>query len=156
MANKTIGGLTTSSTPPVPGTTLIEVENQTGPATEKCSKDAFLSPESPIAPTLLNSWVNLGSTFAVAGYWKDANGRVHLAGVVKNGGVTSVIFTLPVGYRPADGKDHIFACQASKSPGAIADHVTGEVYVNSNGDVAPNFAATYNYYLSLDGISFQA
>ncbi len=54
-----------------------------------------------IAPTLTNSWANLGSGFANAGYLKDPMGFVHLRGEV-NGGINgSIIFTLPAGYRPA-------------------------------------------------------
>jgi len=52
-----------------------------------------------IAPTLLGSWVNVGAGTNPAGYWKDAYGVVHLQGFVQSG--TGVIFTLPVGYRPA-------------------------------------------------------
>lgn len=59
-----------------------------------------------IAPTLLNSWVDFGGTFAQASYYKDQFARVHLKGVVKNG-TADTIFTLPVGYRPAER--HVFA-----------------------------------------------
>lgn len=52
-----------------------------------------------IAPTLLNSWVNVGGTAQVAQYRKVGN-RVYLRGVVQNG-TSSPIFILPAGYRPA-------------------------------------------------------
>jgi hypothetical protein len=51
----------------------------------------------------LNGWVNVGGTYPLAGYWKDAEGWVHLRGMVSSGTVGtsgSTMFTLPVGYRP--------------------------------------------------------
>jgi hypothetical protein len=54
-----------------------------------------------LTPTLVNSWVDFGSTFAVVGYRKLANGDVELRGAVKTGSSgTATITTLPEGYRP--------------------------------------------------------
>lgn len=59
-----------------------------------------------VAPTLLNSWANFGSTFMVAGYRRSPQNLVTVRGLVKHEGSltiggTSVIFTLPEGFRPS-------------------------------------------------------
>jgi hypothetical protein len=62
-----------------------------------------INTEALIAPTLQNSWENFGSGYVNAGYYKNAFGEVTVFATLKNG-VTAdgtVIFTLPVGYRPA-------------------------------------------------------
>jgi hypothetical protein len=51
------------------------------------------------APSLVNDWTDTGGGNAVAGYWKDALGIVHIQGMI-TGGSTSTAFTLPSGYRP--------------------------------------------------------
>jgi hypothetical protein len=101
------------------------------------------------APTLLNSWVNYGSTLATAEYYKDSIGRVHLKGTVKNGVTTSgtTMFTLPAGYRP--NALLIFTTIGGSS------HVLSRVDVDSAGNVMFNRGGD-NAYLSLDGISFRA
>lgn len=54
-----------------------------------------------VAPTLLGSWTNLGGVgIATAGYLKDPLGFVHFKGLVVGGANGSVVFTLPVGFRP--------------------------------------------------------
>jgi hypothetical protein len=55
------------------------------------------------AATLENSWVNFGSGYTEAAYYKDAYGFVHLHGTIKNGTTTdgTTILTLPAGFRPA-------------------------------------------------------
>lgn len=57
-----------------------------------------------LAPTLLNSWVNYGSGYAPAGYYKDLSGMVHVEGMIKDGTTTSGtnLFNLPAGFRPAE------------------------------------------------------
>lgn len=50
------------------------------------------------APTLLNSWVNFGGSFATVAYYRDAVGIVHLKGRMKTGTVGTIAFTLPAGY----------------------------------------------------------
>lgn len=55
-----------------------------------------------IAPTLLNSWTNLGGAYEPAGYYKDDMGIVHVRGIVTGGTTTlgTPILTFPAGYRP--------------------------------------------------------
>lgn len=61
----------------------------------------YSNPGGWVAPTLLNSWVNYGSSNVDAAYRK-VNDQVQIRGVVKNGVTTSgtSILTLPAGYRP--------------------------------------------------------
>lgn len=81
------------------------------------------------APTLLNSWVNYGSTYATAGYMKDSLGFVHLKGAIKSGTTTAgtVIFTLPAGYRPA--QDNYYPGVSTTAGSA------GSFQIKSSGDV---------------------
>lgn len=96
-----------------------------------------------IAPTLLNSWVNVGGSEMTAGYWKDADGIVHLQGSIRSGTITSAAFTLPAGYRPSAEIDF-----AVSSYGAF-----GEVSILANGNVIPQVGSNINF--GLDGISFR-
>lgn len=92
-----------------------------------------------------NSWVNYGSGYTDAQYFKDQFGVVHLRGLVKSGTVGTVpIFTLPVGYRP--GKHHLIpACSNSSY---------GQVNIETNGEVWAQVGS--NIWFSLDGVSFRA
>jgi hypothetical protein len=53
----------------------------------------------------------IGSILNLVGFWKDREGVVHLQGIAEGGkpgtGIAS-IFTLPPGFRPADGKLLLF------------------------------------------------
>jgi len=70
---------------------------------------AAIIPVSPAitawtAPTLMNSWSNLGSGYRTAGFRKVGD-QVYLRGLVTHAGAIapiaeSTIFTLPVGFRP--------------------------------------------------------
>ena len=96
-----------------------------------------------IAPTLLNTWANVGAGFATAGYYKDACGIVHLRGLV-TGGTASTIVTLPAGYRPALIEDY---AQSQNS-------LFSQMRVHSNGDVQQiTAAARTNQFI---GYSFRA
>lgn len=99
---------------------------------------------------LVNAWVDFGATFAEGGYRRDANGRVHLRGVIKSGTTASgtVLFTLPEGFRPAARETFN---PLNISAGALAHsrvdvHANGEVTIVNGG----------NDVLSLNGISFDA
>lgn len=103
--------------------------------------------ESIIAPTLQNSWTNYGAAYQGAGYWKDKCGVVHLCGLIKGGTTTAetVIFTLPVGYRPAVS-EKFFA--VSMNAICIIDvYGTGNVAIKTGADAS---------WLSLSGISFKS
>jgi hypothetical protein len=55
------------------------------------------------APSLLNSCVNYGGEYDVAGYLKDTMGFVHIKGLIKSGtgDAGTTVFVLPAGCRPA-------------------------------------------------------
>lgn len=94
-------------------------------------------------PAFQNSWVNFGSGFADAAFYKDPDGWVHLRGLVKNGTNQATIFTLPVGYRPAN----IFDSHQ------LAQNAAGQLQITTDGQVRLyNFSN--NQYAGLDGISF--
>jgi len=78
-------------------------------------------------PTLLNSWVNVGTgTNPPAGYRKEGD-WIYLRGLVKDGAtLTSVILQLPVGYRPA------FNARFTVPSGSAS----AQAYVTPAGDVA--------------------
>ena len=105
----------------------------------------FITRETIIAPTLLNSWINYGGARRVAGYWKDKEGMVHLEGVIKSGTTTSptILFTLPTGYRPSNREKF-----ATVSNGAFAS-----LFVDSDGNVYYESGSNVEY--SLCGISFR-
>ena len=98
-----------------------------------------------VAPTLLNNWANYGYGFNPAGYMKDANGFVHLRGLLSSGTVTQNMFVLPTGFRPANR--HLFVC-------ATDPNVSCRVDVKTDGSVVDINAS--NVFLSLDNIVFKA
>jgi phage minor structural protein len=98
-----------------------------------------------IAPTLLNGWVNYGSGYETAGYYKDALGFIHLKGVIKSGTMGAAAFTLPAGYRPSYKK--MFIVPTAGGAGRVDIDTSGNVIVVSYGSAT-------NGYVSLDGIEF--
>jgi hypothetical protein len=104
--------------------------------------------EAYIAPTLLNNWVNydVPNGYAAAGYYKDKENRVQLRGLIKDGDIaaSTVLFLLPVGYRPASIQ--IYAVVNGNSFGRVDVYPNGQVQILSGG----------NAFLSLDGITFRA
>jgi hypothetical protein len=103
-----------------------------------------ITTEQFIAPTLLNSWVNFGSGFNDAGYFKDANGVVHLRGLIKSGVIGTAAFNLPIGYRPKN----------TELINAISNNALGRLDILNTGDI--NLAAGSNIWFSLDSITFRA
>ncbi len=103
---------------------------------------------TPAAWTLVtyqNGWSDFGFESPVS-YYKDLLGIVHLRGVC--GGTTlSVIFTLPVGYRPPYNAYFIATDASGTNIQRIKIFPDGSVYA-MNGASA--------YFWGLDGISFQA
>lgn len=89
----------------------------------------------------LNSWTNKGGGYADAGYQIGDDGFVEIFGVVTGGGTSSVIFTLPVGARPASA--HAYPASGG---GMVLIYASGEV---STSGVTPTT-------LGLDGIRFKA
>lgn len=110
--------------------------------------NGFIETESVTAPVLLNGWSNYGSGYKAAGYYKDKERIVHLSGMLNNSAPAgTVLFNLPISYRPAGGSLIVMA----------PNTVTGftQITVNSNGNVTcgPNAVPGF---ISLDGISFRS
>jgi hypothetical protein len=107
-----------------------------------------LTPEAWIAPTLVNTWSNIGLGSEVAGYRKLYWGEVQLKGVLAGGTATNgtVIFTLPVGYRPPLIK-HFVALQGGNAACRVIVGADGEVSI---------WGVTNNALLSLEGIRFSS
>lgn len=109
-----------------------------------------VNPDNPsptwISPTLGNSWVNFGGSYTTAGYYKDSNGIVRMRGVIKNGTISTAIFTLPVGYRPT--LTHYFISVGGSGLAAVLVDASGVVQVGAY------IASGTNAYVSLDQITF--
>lgn len=90
------------------------------------------------------TWVPYAAGHEDPGYYKDPFGRVQLSGTTKNGTSGTVIFNLPVGYRPKARL--IFV--------VITDTGIGRVDVLGTGDVQHVSGGTG--YVPLNGISFRA
>lgn len=95
-------------------------------------------------PAFANAWVNFGSNWQVAAFWRDPLGWVHLRGIIKSGTVGSTAFTLPPGYRPPLSETFVVRSNAT----------TGGVDVLADGQVQP-VTPSNNTYVSLSGISFR-
>lgn len=115
----------------------------------------FLAPEAARLvgaagqPAFQNGWVNYGGSWAVASFWKDSHGVVHLEGLVTAGTLGAAVFALPVGYRPA--KNHVFLTAAST---ASSVRTTCRFDVHDNGNVVPTDGG--NQWVSMSGVMFRA
>lgn len=101
--------------------------------------------------TLGNSWVNFGSGYANGGYRLDKEGYVHLRGAIKSGTTTdaTLLFTLPVGSRPANIMIMLAPCLAGTTPnGGMCQLLLG-----TDGTVRI-YAAPGNGFLCFDGLTF--
>ena len=96
-------------------------------------------------PAFENFWINFGSGFAPAAFYLDPIGRVHLKGIIDEGGANTRAFILPPGYRPPE---NLAFAVAAGSPGPTLENVD----VLSDGEVITNGTATV---VALDGISFR-
>ena len=84
--------------------------------------------EAWITPTLLNAWVNFAPTSVACQYMKDSMGFVHLRGLVKSGGINTVIYTLPLGYRPSEMMH--FGTTSNNAYGQVEVYADGSVIVD--------------------------
>lgn len=87
-----------------------------------------------IVPTFLNSWVDFGSPYDTAGYYKDEFGVVHLKGMVKSG-TAATVFTLPAGYRP--GGTRRWASVYNGAFGYVQVDASGNVTSSGSGGAIP-------------------
>jgi hypothetical protein len=102
-------------------------------------------------PVLQNGWVDWNVSFETY-FYKDSDGIVHINGTLKNGTVTdgTVIFNLPVGYRP----DENFRIGVVCYNGATGLLEPGEVVLTPTGDFMASIVRAGR--LNITGISFKA
>jgi hypothetical protein len=147
-----------SGTAGTPGAT-----GATGPKGDTGATGAVATPAAPIPVTTFgNGWVKWDVGYEVS-YWKDLSGVVHLTGSVKSGLVsddtnTYPIFTLPVGYRPAQVQyQPVVSTTGGQIPvagGFIEVCSTVVCGAARDGDVA--VYGVDNRYVSFDGVTFRA
>ncbi len=118
-------------------------------AANKAYVDSAVLSDGWVVPTLANSWVNYGSVYSTAGYRRDANGVVHLRGLLRYGTIGNPMFTLPAGYRPTSSG--LFAVVVNVGGGALQ---AGRLDISSNGQVVPHISNPSNGFFSLDGVVF--
>jgi hypothetical protein len=97
-------------------------------------------------PAFQNGWINHGGGFTDAGFWKDKEGLVHIQGLIKNGGtaLNTILFTLPLGYRPPDRQIYT----------VLSNNIVSRIDILDNGDVIITSAAS-SLWLNLTGIYFR-
>lgn len=125
--NKIIGGAIQATTP-------VEQNNSGSSETDTILISSLtyipsINQPSYTAPSLLNSWTNLGGSEEVAGYYKDSCGVVRIKGTLAGGTTTAAtnLFVLPAGYRPLATQR--FAVDSNGSYASIAVAANGAVYI---------------------------
>lgn len=145
MANQKLSQLPAAST--LTGTEIVPVVQGGQTRSTSAASIADLRKGVWQTPPLNTPWANYGDVFALAGYRRDA-GRVQLRGLVKAGSGGTVIFVLPVGFRPP--AQQIYTAVSDSSTQARVD-------VKTNGEVLVSQpAAGVLGWLSLDGVGFFA
>lgn len=99
-------------------------------------------------PAFTGTWVNFGSNWQNAGFYKDPLGFVHLRGMIKSGTIATSAFTLPPGHRPTVSEKFAVATGS-----AVGNVTAGSLDVLTDGTVVP--AAGLTGYVSLSGIRFR-
>ncbi|MEN8171424.1 MAG: hypothetical protein ABFS03_00940 [Chloroflexota bacterium] len=92
-------------------------------------------------PAFQGTWADAGTNPA---FYKDPLGRVHLKGDLDTGTSTTVVFTLPEGYRPSEAL-YFALHQTAAAAGA-------EALIGTNGDVTVTYTGAK---VRLSGISFR-
>lgn len=75
--------------------------------------------------TLQNNWV-VPSGYEPLCYWKNSDGNIHIQGFIDAGTLSSIVSSLPVGFRPS------FAIDISGSASNSGIHASFRVYTNGN------------------------
>lgn len=106
-------------------------------------------PAAWVNPALGNSWVTpgaMGSLYQIAAYRLDA-GQVQLRGMIGAGTLSTPIFTLPAGFRPA--LREMFSCVANGGSAQVEVRPDGMVIVIAYA------SGSTNTLVSLAGIRFE-
>ena len=89
-------------------------------------------------PAFQNSWSDYGSPWGSPRFRKGPDGIVHMDGLVKGGTAGSVMFTLPVGYRPSNPNGsglHVPAVDSNWSNAGASIPGSALLYIRSDGTV---------------------
>jgi hypothetical protein len=110
-------------------------------------------------PAFQNSCANLGGNYETVAFYMDQIGNVHLKGVFTCPASGTVVFQLPAGYRPANGKQLYFpvACGGCKDSGTGggSNETTGAVIVVGAGLGADGALIASGTTIVLDGITYR-
>lgn len=69
-------------------------------ASAPCIEEDWHIVDDPGEPPFENGWGNVGGSEAPVSFAKDCDGWIHIRGGFEGGVASTVVFTLPVGYRP--------------------------------------------------------
>jgi len=115
---------------------------------------------APGEPGFLSGWENQKSkgTTETAAFYQDRVGIVHLRGMVSSG-KEPLVFRLPPGFRPANGKSLFFSVFCLD--GNCSAEGNGTAVIHGSGQGTPEFdgvveVATNASLVSLNGIDFRA
>lgn len=122
----------------VGGVKLAEYSSTTGVTLKK---------PTVVAPTLLNSWVDMAGSIQTSGYYQTPDGMVHLQGSIMSGTVGQPAFTLPAGLRPSKTQYFVAFNPSAGTPSFM-------IQVGNNGNVIPQSGV--NSGCSLDSVHFLA
>jgi hypothetical protein len=100
-----------------------------------------IAQEAWTAPTLLNSWVNIGSGNQTASFFKDTQGLIHTRGIITGGGGNTNFWVFPTGYRTAAGIDTFAVVSSSGTPGVAI------VNMNNSGGIYLSVGASGTVWL---------
>lgn len=82
-------------------------------------------------PVILNGWADYANNFAPTSFYKDDIGTVFVSGVVKGGTLSTVVATLPVGFRPV--RQLMFMVMTNTGPGRLDVFPSGDIMLVSGG-----------------------
>jgi len=130
-----------------PNTVISSSQMNANFAALQAQIDALRAPPVWTNADLLNGWVDYASGYAIPSFTKDAQGFVHMRGLVKRDAAptNTTVFVLPVGFRPINILEEVVACSGN-IPCEVIVPVNGQLYFET-GDPG---------WISLEGISFQA
>jgi hypothetical protein len=126
---------------------VLTKDTSSGNAIFKASSNGSLEARHYVGttgqPAFQNSWVNYGSPYPLAAFYKDNQGIVHLEGMIKYGTMNAVIFTLPADYAPTQALHFV----------VNSNNTFGAVNIYTFGGVSAMIGS--NVWIVLDGITFR-
>lgn len=129
------------SAPPLPGEIWI-FDQPYGSGWQFAVPVNFSADLDWLAPTLVNSWVDIGSPNLPVGYRKEVEGWVTLCGKLSGGTAASTAFTLPKPYWPRGTHTQLVPVGTG----------SGQIVITSTGTVSPQSTGVN----SLDAVRFMA